>query len=115
MALRSSDPVEIKWDGSAMKIYAVGKPEVPVLDVGQRLKNEIVYYVDYAAPLDGPKMQANEYWITASEAAKILDEGVVKVASPLQAANSAEIEISEDAERLLEWALEYDVNHIVLK
>ena len=96
-----------------MKIEAVDKPEVPPLAVGPRMPHEIMYYTASAAPGE-PALPRGEYRIDSDEAKRILDDGCVRVVSPLAAQNAAEIEISEDAERLLEWAIEHDVRHLRL-
>ena len=96
----------------SMKIVAVDRTEVPPLAVSARMPHEIMYYT--AASGAGESLPRGEHRIDLEEAAQILDDGCVRVVSPLAAQNAAEIEISEDAERLLEWAIEYGVQHIRL-
>ena len=98
-----------------MKIVAVDKPEVPALEVSHRMRSEIVYYTsDPTTKLDAT-MDDGQYWIDPNFARQVLDDGVVRVASPLSVGNAAEIEISEDGERLLEWALEYETQLIAFR
>ncbi len=94
-----------------MKIVALKNQEAPSLDVSNRIKQEIVYFAT-ASNSDG--LATEEYTIDVGEARRILDQGVLHVVSPLRAENAAEVEISEDAERLLEWVLEYDIHQIRL-
>ena len=61
-----------------------------------------------------PLLGAGEYWIRATDARTILDECVVRIVSPLDSDCQAEIEISEDQERWLEWLVKNEIEHLRL-
>ena len=79
-----------------MKIAASDQPTVPALDLPDRFRMEIVYFMtppgERGAPAD---LGEQEYWIALDEARQWLEEGVVYVVSPLDAENQAEIELTE--------------------
>lgn len=96
-----------------MKVIAVDRPEVAPLEMPARFRTEIVFFMsspgENGAPADlGP----GEYWINLDEARKWLDELVVYVVSPLDAENKAEIELSEDHERWLEWLVTHGIQRV---
>ena len=96
-----------------MKIIAVGKPELAPLEMPARFRTEIVFFMtpagDKGAPAD---LKGNEYWIDLEEARKWLEELVVYVVSPLDAENKAEIELTEDHERWLQWLVDHEVQRV---
>jgi hypothetical protein len=98
-----------------MKIVALGREDVKPLEVPERFRMEVVYFMtlpgDRGAPL---KMDENEYWIDLDEAKKWLDEQVVYVVSPLDAENQAEIELTEYHEAFLEWVVKNQSPHVKL-
>lgn len=59
-----------------------------------------------------PDMGPGEYWIKRENAIKWLDELVVRLVSPLDAASKAEVELTEDQERWLEWLVANQIQHI---
>lgn len=62
-----------------------------------------------------PSLAAGEYWVSLAETRRVLDEGVVRIVSPLDVDCHAEVEISEDQERWLNWLLEHQIEHIRLQ
>ena len=98
-----------------MKIHAVDQPQVPPLDLPDRFKMEIVYFMtppgERGAPADLPE---GEYWIDAEDARRWLDELVLYVVSPLDAENQAEIELTEYHEAFLEWLVAGNVRRVRL-
>ena len=95
-----------------MLIHAVTHPDLPPLAMPDRFRMEIVYFM---TPGDGdsiPELPEKEYWIRLEDAKRWLDELVVRVISPLAAEAVAEIELSEDHERWLEWMVENEVEHV---
>ena len=97
----------------AMKIIAVDRPELAPLEMPARFRTEIVFFMtspgDKGAPAD---LASNEYWIDPAEARKWLDELVVYVVSPLDAENQAEIELTEDHERWLQWLVDNGIQRV---
>ena len=61
-----------------------------------------------------PKLPSGEYWIRLADAKSSLDEGVVRIVSPLDSASKAEIELSEEQEAWLEWMVKSGIQHVRL-
>ena len=99
-----------------MKIRAIDHPEAPSLEMPERFRTEIVYFMTPAGAGNAPPvLAADEYWIDATEAQGWLDELVISIVSPLDAASKADIELSEDHERFLEWLQRHGVQHVRLE
>jgi hypothetical protein len=97
----------------AMKIIAVDRPNLPPLEMPARFRTEIVFFMTSAGDGSAPaELAPNEYWIDLDEARKWLDELVVYVVSPLDAQNKAEIELTEDHERWLQWLVDNGVQRV---
>ena len=95
-----------------MKVYAVGRPEVAAINMPQRFKLDVAYFMTPPGERDVPKLPAGEYWIDLADARRWLDDGVFQVYSPLDSTKQAEIEISAEQEEWLEWLLANQVSHI---
>jgi hypothetical protein len=96
-----------------MKVFAVNQPNVKPLEMPERFRMEIVYFMTLPGERGAPvKMDENEYWIDLDEAKQWLDEQVVYVVSPLDAENQAEIELTEYHEAFLQWIAENNVQHV---
>jgi hypothetical protein len=98
-----------------MKIIAVNQPSIPPLEMPNRFRMEIVYFM--TAPGDGGapvKLGDNEYWVDLDDARRWLEEMVVYVVSPLDAVNKAEIELTEYHEAFLQWLVTHGVRHVKL-
>ncbi len=97
----------------AMKIIAVDRPELAPLEMPTRFRTEIVFFMtppgENGAPAD---LASDEYWVDLAEARKWLEELVVYVVSPLDAENKAEIELTEDHERWLQWLVDHGVQRV---
>jgi hypothetical protein len=96
-----------------MKINAVDQPGVPPLEMPDRFRMEIVYFM--TPPGEGGAPAAlgdNEYWIRLDDARRWLDELVVYVVSPLDAENQAEIELTEYHESFVQWLVTHGVQHV---
>ena len=80
-----------------------------------RFRLEIVYFMTVPGEHGAPaKLPENEYWIDADDARKWLDDLVVSIVSPLDAAAKAEIPLTEEHEAWLEWLLANDIRHVRL-
>jgi len=96
-----------------MKLTAPDQPHVPPLEMPDRFRMEIVYFMTPPGERGAPaELGENEYWIDADEARQWLDEGVVYVVSPLDAENQAEIEITEYHETFLQWLVTHGVRRV---
>ncbi len=98
-----------------MKIVSVDRPEAPPLDMPERFRTEVVYFMTPAGSRAAPAtLAADEYWIDLAEARVWLDDLEFSIMSPLDAESVARIELSDDHERFLEWLLAQGTQHIRL-
>src|SRR5262245_47026581 len=98
-----------------MKVVSLDHPAAPPLDVPNRFRLEIVYFMTPPGERGAPaNLAENEYWINLDDARNWLDEQVVYVVSPLDAENQAEIELTEYHEAFLQWLVEHGVQHVRL-
>lgn len=95
-----------------MIIYSVDHADALPLEMPARFRTEIVYFTTPPGKAGLPPLGPNEYWIRQDEAARWLDEMVVYVVSPLDAASRAEIEINEYQEGFLMWLIATETQHV---
>lgn len=98
-----------------MRLFAVDQPAAPplTLTLSDRIRHDVTYLATPAGTQDAPAtLPAGEYWIRRADAERILANGAITIVSPLDSASRTEIELSEDQERLLEWAVRYAVQHV---
>lgn len=100
----------------AVQIVAVGRDDIPVFTMPDRFRHEVAYFMTPAGEAGAPQqLGRGEYWIRLAETAKWLDEGVLRIVSPLDSGTQAEIELSEEQELLLEWLTQHGIEHIRLQ
>jgi hypothetical protein len=96
-----------------MRIVPVDRPDLTPWTMSSRFRTEIVYFMtppgERGAPAD---LAGNEYWISLDNARRWLDDLVVQVVSPLDAASKAELELSEEHEAWLEWMVANQVQRV---
>ncbi|WP_425614833.1 hypothetical protein NA78x_004712 [Anatilimnocola sp. NA78] len=98
-----------------MHVVAVGRPEVPPLEMPARFRMEIVYFMTVPGEHGAPaKLAEGEYWIDPAEAKTWLDDLVICIVSPLDAASKAEIPLTDDHEAWLQWVVDHNVQHMKL-
>ena len=96
-----------------MKVSAADQPKAPPLELPDRFKMEIVYFMTPPGDRGAPAVLGeNEYWIDQAEARQWLDEGVIYVVSPLDAENQAEIELTEYHEAFLQWLVTNNIRRV---
>lgn len=100
--------------GREIRLISVDKPDTPPLAMPERFRLEIVYFMTPGDAKGAPVLGANEYWIEPQNVDQWLDEGCFSVVSPLDAESVAEIELTEEHERWLEWLKKYGVCHVRL-
>jgi hypothetical protein len=99
-----------------MQVVPIDHPEVPPLAMSQRFRTEIVYFMTPAGVRGAPTaLGANEYWVALDDARRWLEDLVVLVVSPLDSASKAEIELSEEHEKWLEWMVRHEIQHVRLE
>jgi len=97
-----------------MQVYAVDRPEIPPLDMPNRFRHDIAYFMTPAGDRGAPALAPGEYWIDLAEARRWLADGVLSVISPLDSENQAEIEFTQEQEVWLEWLVEHNIQHVRL-
>jgi hypothetical protein len=98
-----------------MQIIAVDQPAAPPCEMPAKFRTEIVYFMTCPGDKGAPKtLPENEYWIDHDEAKQWLDDLVVCVVSPLDAAAKAEIPLTDDHEAWLQWLVDHNVRHVRL-
>ncbi len=95
-----------------MKIYSVEKPDLPAWEMPDRFRTQIVYFMTPSGSDGVPPMPPGDYWIRLEDATRWLDELVVQVVSPLDAAAKADIELTDEQEAWLEWLVEHQIQHL---
>lgn len=93
-------------------LVPLDRPEVPPRPISARLRAQLVYFGSPAGGPGVPALGEGEYFFDAAEVARWLDDGVISLISPLDTANSTEVELSEEQEGLLEWLRERGVQHV---
>ena len=97
-----------------MLVIAVDQPTAPACEMPSRFHRDVAYFMTPGGERGAPKLPAGEFWIDPEDARRWLDEGVLSLVSPLDSEHKAEVELSEDQERWLEWLLEHNVRHVRL-
>jgi|SoiMethySBSTD1v2_1073268.scaffolds.fasta_scaffold1717526_2 hypothetical protein len=96
-------------------VYAVEKPELPPFEMPARFKHDITYFGTRAGEPGVPATLAEgEWWVRRIDARRLYDEGVIRIVSPLDSANSVEVEITEEQEAWLKWLIQHEIEHVRL-
>jgi hypothetical protein len=96
----------------AVLVHAVGRPELPPFTMPDRFRHEITFFMTIAGEGGVPKLPAGEYWVRLADSKMTLEEGLIRIVSPLDSASKAEIEISEEQEAWLEWMVKGNIEHV---
>ena len=99
---------------AAFRVTSVDNPSASI-DISERLRSQLVYFITPADAPHVPALEANDYWIDAANAAQWLEEGVFEVVSPLDSDNKTAIELSEEQEEFLEWLVAHQAQHLRLR
>ena len=97
-----------------MHIEAVDRRDIPTLEMPSRFRTEVVFFMTPPGERGVPVLPEGEYWIDQEEARRWLDEQVIRVVSPLDAENMAEIELTDYHEAFLDWVVKHQVSHVRL-
>lgn len=97
-----------------MRVYAVDKPELPPLEMPARFKHDIAYFMTPSGEHGAPRLAAGEYWVRQEDARRWLEEGVLRVYSPLDSEKQAELEITEEQETWLQWLVDHQIQRVRL-
>ena len=97
-----------------MQVFAVDQPETPPLEMPKRFRTEVAYFMTPSGEHGAPALEAGEYWVRLEDARRWLDDFVIELVSPLDAESKAEVELSEEHERFLEWVVRHQASRIRL-
>ncbi|MGB6044260.1 MAG: hypothetical protein WBF93_13970 [Pirellulales bacterium] len=97
-------------------VYAVEKPELPPLEMPARFKHDVTYFITPPGEQGVPETLAKgERWVRREDALRFYDEGVVRIVSPLDSANTVDVEITEEQELWLDWMIQHAIEHVRLE
>ena len=97
---------------TAYQVVAVDNLAAPPLEISARLRSQLVYFMTPPDAPQVPQLQANDYWVDATQTAQWLAEGALEVVSPLDEERRTIVELSEEQETFLEWLAMHRVQHI---
>jgi len=97
-----------------VRVFAVDRDDVPPAVMPDRFRHEITFFARDAAP-PGETPDAGVWWIDGDEAGAVLEDGVVRIASPLDSDVRAEIELTEEQEAWLEWIVRNGIRRVRLE
>jgi hypothetical protein len=93
-------------------LYSVIQPDLAPFRMPDRFRQEITFFMTLSGEAGVPKLASGEYWIRLADAKSFLDEGCLRIVSPLDSASKAEIELSEEQENWLEWMIANNIEHV---
>jgi len=97
----------------SVQVFSVDRPELDSFSMPERFRHEVTFFALDHLP-DGSALSEGEWWIDLNEAKQVLEDGVVRLASPLDSQSRAEIELSEEQEAWLEWVVSHRVERVRL-
>ena len=97
-----------------MRVHSVEQPDLAPFEMPDRFLTEIAYFMTPEGEQGVPPLGQREYWIRQKDAQLWLEDGVLLVVSPLDAASKAELELTEEQEAWLEWMVDNGIQHVRL-
>ncbi len=98
---------------ASFRLISVDKPAAPPIDISERMRSQLVYFITPADAPHVPPLEASDYWIDTDHATQWLEEGIFELVSPLDSESTA-IELSDEQEVFFEWLVTYQIQHIRL-
>ena len=95
-------------------VFAVDQPSLAPLSMPTRFRHDVTYFVTHPGDKGVPPLPPGEYWVRQEDARQILDDGFIRIVSPLDSENRMEIELTEEQEQWLEWMVAHAVEHLRL-
>ncbi|MFO0957076.1 MAG: hypothetical protein U0800_06350 [Isosphaeraceae bacterium] len=92
-------------------LKSLDRTGAPPLEISERLRGQLVYFAAPPGSADAPPLGDQEYWFRPDEVARILEDGVFYLVSPLDTAKLSELELTDEQEVLLEWLKARGVRH----
>lgn len=97
-----------------VQIIPLDQPSVLPIEMPDRFRKEVVYFMTPAEGVGAPKLGKDEYWVRLEDSVRWLDDGFFSLVSPLDAHSVAEIELTEEQEGWLEWMVKNKITSIRL-
>jgi len=97
-----------------MRVFAVDRADLAPLEMPARFKHDIAYFMTPSGEDGAPQLPAGDYWVSLDNAERVLADGMLLLVSPLDSENQAEVEITEEQEKWLEWMIANQVQHVRL-
>ena len=94
------------------KLVPIDRPDVPPRTISAKLRSQLVYFMQPPGAPGVPPLGENEYWFSPEDVATWVDEGLIHLVSPLDTANTTEVELSEEQEAFLGWLKQSGVRHL---
>ena len=99
-----------------MRIYAVERPDLNPFEMPERFRTEVAFFMTPAGESGVPdRLAEREYWVRLEDARRWLDDFVVRIVSPLDAAAQTELELTDEQEAWLQWIVDHKIQHIRLQ
>jgi hypothetical protein len=97
---------------SQFRLFSVDRSEVAPLVISARLKGQMVYFMTPPSTEGLPHLEEDEYWFAKKDVANWLAEGVFHLVSPLDSANTTEVELTEEQEAFLTWLDRHQIERV---
>ncbi len=94
------------------QLLPMDNPTAPPLDISDRLRSQLVYFMTPPDEPQVPPLGPKDYWIDAVQAAEWFADGVFELVSPLDGERPTSIELSEEQEVLFEWLTGHAIQHV---
>ena len=88
---------------SKILVVPLDRGGVPPRAITLRLRSQLNYFVTSPGTPGVPDLGEGEYWFDEESVARLLDDGVFYLVSPLDTANMTEVELTEEQEEFLGW------------
>jgi len=93
-------------------VTALDQVGIPPREISPRLRSQLNYFVTVAGLPGVPPLGENELWFDPEEVKTWVDDGVFHLVSPLDTANTTEVELTEEQEDFLNWLRAENVRHV---
>ena len=97
-----------------VQVVAVERPDLKPMKMPDRFRHEIAYFMALPGQPGVGEIAPGEYWVRKEDAQTWLEDGVIRIVSPLDSANQTELGLSEEQEAWLEWIVREGVERIRL-
>ena len=96
----------------SLKIIPLDGNATPPLEMPERFRLEVVYFMSPEDSQNAPKLGPNEYWIEPQNVDRWLDDGCFSVVSLVEAESVDAFELSEVPDRLLDRLQKFPITKV---